>query len=79
MVATGAAWWFIPITTRNISGLVWEWETRVPVVAEKHLEVRGKVEEGIMHVRRAVEASRKKVDEGVREAREVVEGWVKKQ
>ncbi|RPB29100.1 hypothetical protein L211DRAFT_832974 [Terfezia boudieri ATCC MYA-4762] len=79
VVATGAAWWFIPITMRNISGLAWEWEKKVPAVAEKHLEVRGKVEEGIMEVRNAVEVSRKKVDEGVREAREVVEGWVKKQ
>ncbi|KAF8424926.1 apolipo protein O-domain-containing protein [Tirmania nivea] len=79
VVATGAAWWFIPITMRNISGLMWEWEKKVPMVAEKHLEARGKVEEGITEVRRAVEVSRMKVDEGVKEAREVVEGWVKKQ
>jgi len=79
MVATGAAWLFIPITMRNVSGLVWEWERKVPVVADKHLEVRGRVEEGVVEVKKAVEASRKKVDEGVREAREVVEGWVKNQ
>lgn len=78
-VATGAAWWFVPITMGNVSRLVWEWEKKVPRVAEVHFETRRRVEEGIGAVRRGVEEARGKVDEGVREAREVVEGWVRKQ
>jgi organizing structure protein 2 len=74
----GAAWMLLPVTMNNVSGLLWEYERKFPVVADTHLRVREGIEKaGYMarvHSRLAVD----KVEETVTEAREVVEGWVRK-
>lgn len=79
LTATGAAWCFLPHTSRNVAHLVWEYERKVPAVAEAHMVIRKEVEDGMRKVREGVEYSKRSIDEGVREARETVEDWVKKQ
>ncbi|PLB55368.1 hypothetical protein P170DRAFT_432909 [Aspergillus steynii IBT 23096] len=50
---TVAAWSLLPVTMRNVSDLAWEYEKKVPAVAEQHLLVREKAEHiwytGIAH------------------------------
>ncbi|KAL3474574.1 apolipo protein O-domain-containing protein [Aspergillus californicus] len=41
---TIAAWSLLPVTMRNISDLVWEYEKRVPAVADQHIRLRDKAE-----------------------------------
>lgn len=37
---TVAAWTLLPVTMRNISDLIWEYEKKVPALAEQHLKIR---------------------------------------
>lgn len=37
---TVAAWSLLPVTMRNVSDLVWEYEKQVPALAEQHLALR---------------------------------------
>ncbi|PLN77201.1 putative mitochondrial protein [Aspergillus taichungensis] len=37
---TVAAWTLLPVTMRNVSDLVWEYEKQVPALAEQHLALR---------------------------------------
>ena len=50
---TVAAWSLLPVTMRNVSDLAWEYEKKVPAVAEQHLLIREKAEHiwstGIAH------------------------------
>ncbi|KAF7593945.1 hypothetical protein BBP40_010452 [Aspergillus hancockii] len=50
---TVAAWTLLPVTMRNISDLVWEYEKKVPAVAEQHLYLRERAEQiwttGVAH------------------------------
>ncbi|KAA8644474.1 MICOS complex subunit MIC26/MIC27 [Aspergillus tanneri] len=50
---TVAAWTLLPVTMRNVSDLVWEYEKKVPALAEQHLRIREKAEHiwytGIAH------------------------------
>ncbi|KAH8144611.1 uncharacterized protein LAJ45_11379 [Morchella importuna] len=78
VVAVGAGWYFMPETSRNVGDLVWEWEKKVPQVAETHLAVREGVEKSIRESARVLVESRKAVDGVVTDARRTVEGWVKK-
>ncbi|PYH89023.1 hypothetical protein BO71DRAFT_390483 [Aspergillus ellipticus CBS 707.79] len=41
---TVAAWTLLPVTMRNVSDLVWEYEKCVPAVADSHLRVRASAE-----------------------------------
>ncbi|KOC12137.1 mitochondrial protein [Aspergillus flavus AF70] len=41
---TVAAWTLLPVTMRNISDLVWEYEKKVPAIAEQHLYLRERAE-----------------------------------
>lgn len=41
---TVAAWSLLPVTMRNVSDLVWEYEKKVPAVADGHLQLREKAE-----------------------------------
>lgn len=77
-VGIGAGWYFLPETTRNVADLVWEWEKKVPEVAEKHLLIRRKIEEAVEVSEKAIKDGRKVVDENVSRGRSIVEGWVKK-
>ncbi|KAL2151302.1 hypothetical protein VTH82DRAFT_6400 [Thermothelomyces myriococcoides] len=74
----GAAWTVIPITMGNVSGLVWEYEKRVPAVADAHIRVREGIENGVYMARFHAELAQTKVEEGVRSVREALEDWVRK-
>lgn len=77
-MAVGAGWYFLPETSTNVGALLWEWEKKVPKVAENHLLVRGKAEEAWRVAEKTVRDGRNEVDEAVKKGRRTVEGWVGK-
>ncbi|KAL2161508.1 hypothetical protein VTH06DRAFT_8070 [Thermothelomyces fergusii] len=68
----------LPVTMGNVGALVWEYEKRVPALADAHLRVREGVENGVHMARLHAELAQNKVEEGVRSAREALEEWVRK-
>ncbi|KAK3394674.1 apolipo protein O-domain-containing protein [Podospora didyma] len=74
----GAAYAVIPVTMRNVGGLVWEYERRFPAVADAHLRTREGVEKSWTMAKLHTEIAASKVTETVGDAREKVEGWVRK-
>jgi organizing structure protein 2 len=77
-IGLGAAWMVIPVTMTNVSGLVWEYEKKVPAIADAHLRTREGIEKGVYMTRVHAELAQRKVYEGVKDARETLEGWVRK-
>lgn len=73
----GASWTVLPVTSRNVADLVWEYEKRVPVIAESHIRLRENFEKGVSFARVHSQVGVQYVDEKVTDAREAVEGWVK--
>lgn len=73
---TVAAWTLLPVTMRNVSDLVWEYEKRVPAVAENHLLLREKAEHiwhtGIAHSGMARMMMEEKIGEGRKKLEELV-------
>ena len=74
----GAAWTVLPVTMGNVSGLVWEYEKRIPAVADAHLRTREGIEKGVLMARVHADVAQRKVYEGVKQARETLEEWVRK-
>jgi organizing structure protein 2 len=77
-IGLGAAWTVLPVTMGNVGALAWEYEKKVPAVADAHLRAREGVEKGVYMARVHAELAQRKVHEGVRDAREVLEAWVRK-
>ncbi|OAA67527.1 Apolipoprotein O [Cordyceps fumosorosea ARSEF 2679] len=73
----GAAWTVLPVTSRNVADLAWEYEQRVPAVRDAHLRVREGLEKGASFARVHARLGVRYVDDKVTDAREIVEGWVK--
>ncbi|KKK12344.1 hypothetical protein ARAM_005702 [Aspergillus rambellii] len=75
---TVAAWSLLPVTMRNVSDLIWEYEKRVPAVADQHLLLREKAEyiwyTGVAHSGMA----RARMEEKIGEARKKLEEVVSK-
>ncbi|KAL1986553.1 hypothetical protein VTN96DRAFT_6131 [Rasamsonia emersonii] len=75
---TVAAWTLLPVTMRNVSDLIWEYEKKVPVVADNHLRFRNFVEHtyttGVAHSK----MGRAMLEEKIGEVREKLEEWVRK-
>ncbi|KAL1998592.1 hypothetical protein VTN02DRAFT_5921 [Thermoascus thermophilus] len=75
---TVAAWTLLPVTMRNVSDLVWEYEKKVPAVAEQHLRIRRSAEHiwytGLAHSAMA----RARMEEKIGQGREKLEEWVRK-
>ncbi|GKZ81615.1 hypothetical protein AnigIFM56816_006136 [Aspergillus niger] len=73
---TVAAWTLLPVTMRNVSDLVWEYEKRVPAVADTHLQVREKAEHlwytGIAHSGMARAMMEEKIGDVRKKLEEVV-------
>lgn len=67
----------LPITSKNVSDLVWKYEQRFPAVADAHLKTREGVLKGISFAKVHKDVGVHYVDEKVTDAREAVEGWVK--
>lgn len=73
---TVAAWTLLPVTMRNVSDLVWEYEKKFPVVADQHLAVREKAEHiwytGIAHSGMARQMMEDKIGETRKKLEELV-------
>ncbi|KAJ5495700.1 hypothetical protein N7539_000816 [Penicillium diatomitis] len=73
---TVAAWTLLPVTMRNVSDLVWEYEKKYPVVADQHLAIREKAEHiwytGIAHSGMARQMMENKIGETRKKLEEVV-------
>ncbi|KAI2934761.1 hypothetical protein CBS147321_9182 [Aspergillus niger] len=73
---TVAACTLLPVTMRNVSDLVWEYEKRVPAVADTHLQVREKAEHlwytGIAHSGMARAMMEEKIGDVRKKLEEVV-------
>lgn len=70
----------IPVTMRNTGDLLWEYERKVPAIAETHLTIRGAAREAYKQIRsrsqstidwadKSADGARKKVEELVGEGR----------
>lgn len=75
---TVAAWTLLPVTMRNVSDLIWEYEKKAPTVAEQHLKIRESAEHiwytGLAHSAMA----RARMEEKIGQGREKLEEWVRK-
>jgi MICOS complex subunit MIC26 len=71
-----AAWVLIPVTMRNVADLTWEYEKRVPVIAETHAQVTGLAREAWHQTRVHTQAFTRWADETAGESRERIEKWV---
>ncbi|KAF7159678.1 hypothetical protein CNMCM6106_006962 [Aspergillus hiratsukae] len=73
---TVAAWTLLPVTMRNVSDLVWEYEKKVPVVADQHLAIREKAEHlwhtGVAHSGMARQMMEEKIGETRKKLEELV-------
>lgn len=73
---TAAAWTLLPVTMRNVSDLVWEYEKKFPVVAEQHLAARERAgliwHTGIAHSSMARQMMEEKIGEGRKKLEELV-------
>lgn len=73
---TVAAWSLLPVTMRNVSDLVWEYEKRVPALADNHIQLREKAEHiwqtGLAHSGMARGIMEDKIGEGRKKLEELV-------
>jgi organizing structure protein 2 len=76
-VGITAGWMLIPVTMQNITNLSWEYEKRVPVIAETHTQVRSFAREAWRQTKVHAQAVTRWADETAGESREKVEGWVR--
>ncbi|RAL17294.1 MICOS complex subunit MIC26/MIC27 [Aspergillus homomorphus CBS 101889] len=75
---TVAAWSLLPVTMRNVSDLVWEYEKKVPALADSHLRFRAQAEH-IYHTGLAHSAmGRAMLEEKIGDARKKLEEVVSK-
>ncbi|KAL4966354.1 MICOS complex subunit MIC26/MIC27 [Aspergillus stella-maris] len=73
---TIAAWSLLPVTMRNVSDLIWEYEKRVPVVADKHLYFRERAQQiwstGVAHSAMTRAMMEEKIGDARKKLEEVV-------
>ncbi|ETI28610.1 hypothetical protein G647_01061 [Cladophialophora carrionii CBS 160.54] len=77
-VGVAAGWYLIPVTMRNTSDLIWEYEKRVPVVADTHSQISAFVQEAWKQTRGITQGAAEWADEKAIEARKSVEDLVSK-
>lgn len=78
VVGVGSAWYFVPETARNVGDLLWEWEKKVPQVAETHQSIREGVEGAWRKTYETTVETRRKVDGVVGNVRKSAEDLVKR-
>ncbi|KFY01892.1 hypothetical protein O988_02489 [Pseudogymnoascus sp. VKM F-3808] len=77
-IGVAAGWAVLPVTMRNVSDLLWQYEQKFPALANGHLKAKSGIERAIYMTRVHTEQAVRVVDEKVGEGREAVEGWVSK-
>jgi organizing structure protein 2 len=76
-VGITAGWMLIPVTMQNIANLSWEYEKRVPAIAETHAQVGRRARDAWRQTKIHTQAATRWADETAGQSREMVEGWVK--
>lgn len=77
-VGITAGWMLIPVTMRNTSDLIWEYEKRVPAISETHLQIRDAVQETWKQARTYAQGATRWADDTASETRKKVEDLVSK-
>ncbi|KKY25375.1 putative mitochondrial protein [Phaeomoniella chlamydospora] len=79
-VAVGitAGWYLIPITMQNVSDLAWEYEKKVPAVADTHLRIKEQTDYAWSMAKAHSAMVVNRADVKIGEIRESLEDWVKK-
>ena len=77
-VGIAAGWYLIPVTMRNTSDLIWQYEKRVPAVADTHAEISKLVRQGWALTQGYTKEAAEWADEKAVEARKTVEDMVSK-
>jgi organizing structure protein 2 len=67
-LGTVAAWTLLPVTMRNISDLIWDYEKKAPALADAHLRIRNRIEytwaTSVAHSQMARSMLEEKIGEG---------------
>ncbi|KHJ35325.1 putative mitochondrial protein [Erysiphe necator] len=75
-VGITAGWTLLPITSQNISNLVWKYEQKFPVIADSHIRTKQAIKKAEkmakIHSQQVVET----VNEKVGASRSAIEDWV---
>lgn len=77
-VGTIAAWTLLPVTMGNVSDLVWEYEKKIPAVAEQHIRIRTMAEQSVYHARAHSGYARTWMEDKIGDGRQTLEKWVSK-
>jgi len=77
-VGIAAGWALIPVTMRNTSNLLWEYEKKVPVVAQTHVSIAAFTREAWRQTKTRTESLRGWADSTAVQSRRQLEGWVEK-
>ncbi|KAJ9608760.1 hypothetical protein H2200_006531 [Cladophialophora chaetospira] len=77
-VGIAAGWYLIPVTMRNTSDLIWEYEKKAPVVADTHTQISALVQEVWKQTSGIAKGAAVYADEKATEARRNVEDLVSK-
>lgn len=77
-VGTVAAWTLLPVTMRNVSDLIFEYEKKLPGVAEQHVKLRTAAEESWHQAVAHSGYARSWMEGKIGEGRETLEEWIRK-
>ncbi|KAK2800960.1 hypothetical protein FQN50_007935 [Emmonsiellopsis sp. PD_5] len=77
-IGTAAAWTLLPVTMQNVSDLVFEYEKKVPGVAEKHVQIREAAERSWYTAVAHSGMTRGILESKIAQGRGVLEEWVRK-
>lgn len=77
-VGIAAAWTLLPVTTRNVADFTWEYEKKVPAIADTHLKIRDNFEYGYGMAIAHSHMARGMLEDKIGQGREIVESWVSK-
>ena len=66
----------IPVTMRNTSDLIWEYEKKVPAIAETHLSIRGAALQAYRAAKERSQGTVEWADKSAGNARKKVEEFV---
>ncbi|PGH36789.1 hypothetical protein GX50_00449 [[Emmonsia] crescens] len=77
-VGTVAAWTLLPVTMQNVSDLVFEFEKKIPGVAEQHVRIRTATEESWNTAKAHSAHARGLLENKIGQGRGKLEEWVRK-
>ncbi|KAK5949101.1 hypothetical protein OHC33_009842 [Knufia fluminis] len=75
-VGITAGWMLIPVTMRNTGDLIWEYEKKVPAIADTHMTIAGAAREAYRQVRQRSQGTVEWADKSAINARKKVEDLV---